>query len=120
MKKLDCQTTRELLPASVLDALEVDEELALLEHLQACPGCRAEADDLRLAANSLGMAAPDAGRPSPQTRLHMMAKLNALSKPPATPLPQRRWTYRPAAALVPAAIAFMLVIELGAVAVSLQ
>jgi hypothetical protein len=118
--KMNCQTVQELLPASMLDALEVDEELAVLEHLRACAACRAEADALRLVANSLGLAAVDAGQPSPQTRLQVMAQIGNMPKPQTAPLPQRRLIFRPIAALVPAAIALLLIFGLGAAVISLQ
>ncbi len=118
--KLDCQTAQELLPASVLDALEVDEELALLEHLRVCADCRTEAESLRPVANSLGLAAGDAGQPSPQVRLQMMSKISAVPKPQTAPLPQRRLIFRPIAALVPAAIGLILIFGLGAAVISLQ
>jgi predicted anti-sigma-YlaC factor YlaD len=117
---MDCQTARELLPASVLDALEVDEELALLEHLRTCAACRAESETLRPVANSLGLAAVDAGEPSPQARLQVMARIASVPKPQAAPLPQHRWVFRPIAALVPAAIALLLIFGLGAAVISLQ
>ena len=119
-EKMDCQTAQELIPASVLDALEVDEELSLLEHLRTCAECRTEVDALRPAANSLGLAVADAGQPSLQTRLQVMARIGSVPKPQAAPLPQRRWVFRPIAALIPAAIALILVIGLGAAVVSLQ
>ena len=119
-EKMDCQTARDLLPASVLDALEVDEELALLEHLKTCAACRAEADALRPVANSLGLAVSDAGRPSPQTRLQVMSRIGSVPKPRAALLPQRRWVFRPIAALVPVAIALLLIFGLGAAVISLQ
>lgn len=119
-EKLNCQTAQELLPASLLDALEVDEELALLDHLQACAVCRAEADALRPAANSIGLAASDAGQPSPEVRLHMLARIGSVPKPQTVPLPQRRSIFRPIAALVPAAIALVLIFGLGAAVISLQ
>jgi hypothetical protein len=119
-EKMDCQTALELLPASVLDALEVDEELALLEHLQTCAACRAEANALRPVANSLGLAAADAGQPSPQARLQLMARIDSVPKPQTAPLPQRRSIFRPIAALVPAAIALILIFGLGAAVISLQ
>jgi hypothetical protein len=119
-EKLDCQTARELLPASVLDALEVDEELALQEHLQTCAACRAEADSLRPAANLLGLAASDAGQPSPETRLQVMSRIGSVPKPQTASLPRRRPIFRPIAALVPVAIAVLLIFGLGAAVVSLQ
>ena len=119
-EKIDCQTALDLLPASMLDALEVDEELALLEHLQTCAACRAEADALRPVANSLGLAAADVGQPSPQTRLQVMSEISSMPKLQAAPLPQRRSIFRPVAALVPAAIALILIFGLGAAVISLQ
>ncbi len=119
-EKMDCQTVQDLIPASVLDALEVDEELALLEHLRTCAACRAEADTLRPAANSIGLMVADAGQPSPQTRLQVMARIGTVPKLQAAPLPQHRWVFRPIAALVPAAIALILVIGLSAAVISLQ
>ncbi len=117
---MDCQTAQELLPASLLDALEVDEELALLAHLRTCATCRAEADALRPAANSIGLAAVDAGQPSPQARLQVMARIRNVPNPRTASLPQRRWTFRPIAALVPAAIALVLIFGLGAAVISMQ
>ena len=119
-EKIDCQTARELLPASVLDALEVDEELALLDHLRTCATCRAEADALRPMASSLGLATVDAGQPSPQARLQVMSQISSLPRPQTAPLPRHRSIFRPVAALVPAAIALLLIFGLGAAVVSLQ
>jgi predicted anti-sigma-YlaC factor YlaD len=117
---MDCQTAQELIPASVLDALEVDEELALLAHVRECAACRAEINALRPVANSLGLSATDAGQPAPQVKLNVMSRIGALPKPQAAPSRQRRWVFRPIAALVPAAIAFILVFGLGFAVVSLQ
>lgn len=119
-KYINCQIAQELIPASMLDALEVDEELSLLAHLRECAACRAEAEALRPVANSLGFGAADAGRPAPQVKLNVMSKISAIPKPQTAPLPKRRWVFRPIAALVPAAIALILVFGLGAVVVSLQ
>ncbi len=119
-EKMDCQTALDLLPASVLDALEVDEELGLLEHLRTCTSCRAEADALRPVANSLGLAATDAGVPSPQTRLRVMSEISRMPRLQAAPVPQRRLILRPVAALVAAAIAVILIFGLGAAVISLQ
>ena len=117
---MDCQMAQELLPASGLDALEVGEELALLAHLQACAACRAEANALRPVANSLGLAAADAGQPAPQIRMQVMTRIGVSSRSQTTLLPQRRWVFRPIAALVPAAIALLLIFGLGAAVISLQ
>jgi hypothetical protein len=104
----------------MLDALEVDEELALLAHLRECATCRAEAEALRPVANSLGLSASDAGQPAPRVKANVMLRIGTVPKPHTAPLPQRRWVFRPIAALVPAAIALILIFGLGAVVVSLQ
>jgi hypothetical protein len=117
---INCQTAQELIPASMLDALEVDEELSLLAHLRECATCRAEAEALRPVASSLGLGAADAGHPAPQVKANVMSRIGAMPKPQTAPLPQRRWVFRPIAALVPAAIALILIFGLGAAVVSLQ
>jgi predicted anti-sigma-YlaC factor YlaD len=117
---INCQTAQELIPASMLDALEVDEELTLLAHLRECATCRAEADALRPVASSLGFSAADAGRPAPQVKLNVMSQIGKVPKPQTAPLQQRRWVFRPIAALVPAAIALILIFGLGAAVVALQ
>jgi hypothetical protein len=119
-EKMGCQTIQELLPAYLLDALEIDEELAVLEHLRTCEACRAEADALRPVANTLGLAASDAGRPSPHTKLQVMARIATVPDPRAAIRPPRRSIFRPMAALVSAAVALILIFGLGAVVASLQ
>jgi hypothetical protein len=71
-------------------------------------------------ANSLGLAAGDAGQPSPQARLQVMSRIGSVPKPQTAPLPQHRSIFRPIAALVPAAIALILIFGLGAAVISLQ
>jgi len=117
---MDCQTSQELIPASMLDALEMEEQVALLEHLRECVSCRAEAASLRPVVGALGFAAPDAGKPAPDVKLRVMSKVGATAKPHAAPLQQRRWIFRSIPALVPAAIALILILGLGAAVVSLQ
>jgi hypothetical protein len=116
-EQLTCQTAQELIPISLLDALEVDEEIALLAHLRQCATCRAEVDELRPAASALGFAVSDAGQPSPQVKARVMSKLGGQPAPQAAP---RRPIFRPIAALIPAAIALILIFGLGAAVVSLQ
>ena len=117
---MDCQTAQELLPAFLLDALEVEEQLALLNHLRSCRFCRAEADSLRPVVGALGLAAPNAGTPAPNVKLRVMSVVSETTKPQLVPLQKRRWVFRPIAALVPAAIALILIVGLGAAVVSLQ
>lgn len=117
---MDCQTAQELIPAYLLDALEVDEQAAVLEHLRECVSCQAEAASLRPVVGALGFAAPDSGQPAPEVKLRVMSKVGAAARPPTEPVLKRRWIFRPIAALVPAAIALILIFGLGAEVVSLQ
>lgn len=116
---LDCERTRDLLPASLLDALEVDEAIAVMDHLRRCPACRAEADSLRPVVGAMALSVPDAGKPSPQVKHRLMTHIGDAVRPKPI-MPARRWVFRPIAALVPAAIALILVFGLGAWALSLQ
>ncbi len=116
---LDCEKTRDLLPASLLDALEVDEAIAVMDHLRRCPACRAEADSLRPIVGAMAFSTPDAGNPSPQVKHRLMTQIGESVRPKPI-VPARRWVFRPIAALVPAAIALILVFGLGAWALSLQ
>ena len=119
VKVLDCETTQELIPASLLDALDVDEAVAVMEHLQHCPTCRAEADSLRPVVSAIGLTVSDAGAPSPQIKHRLMTQVGESIRPKPI-IPARRWVFRPIAALIPAAIALILIFGLGAWALSLQ
>lgn len=69
---MDCETTRDLLPALLMGALDGDEAVAVTAHLRTCPACRAEADSLRPIVADLALAAPSAGAPSPRVRERLM------------------------------------------------
>ncbi len=116
---LDCAATQELLPASLLDALEVEEQLAVMEHLRRCASCRAEAEVLRPVVGALGFSVPNAGAPAARIKDRLMSQVIETVHPRPI-IPQRRWVFRPIAALVPAAIGLILIIGLSAWAVSLQ
>ena len=119
VKALDCETTQDLLPASLLDALDVDEAVAVMEHLRRCPTCRAEADSLRPVVGAMGLNVPDAGKLSPHVKHRLMTQVGESIRPKPI-IPARRWVFRPIAALVPAAIALIVIFGLGAWALSLQ
>ena len=53
----------ELLPAYALDSLDEEEAIQVAEHLDACPGCRAELLSYQTVADRLALAAPDAAPP---------------------------------------------------------
>jgi len=88
--------------AYALNALPEDECQAYEAHLAACPACRAEAAELRLAAHALPLSAP-ALRPPPALKARIMAEVereaallaSASSAPrtePAQPR-KRRWSF---------------------------
>jgi anti-sigma factor RsiW len=97
---LDCKTTLDLIPAMLLDALDADETLAVQAHLRDCSNCRAEADALRPVVGAMGLAAPDAGAPSPKVKQRLMEQISVRPKPVAQP---RRWFFRPLAVFATAA-----------------
>ncbi len=89
---LDCNATLELIPAMLLDALDADETVGVQAHLRYCTNCRTEAESLRPVIGLMGMAAPDAGGPSPKVKQRLMTQIGARPKP----LKQsRRWFFRP-------------------------
>ena len=60
--------------AYVLGALAQDELAAFEEHLATCPQCRAEAEELRVAAQALPLSAPPL-RPPPALKARIMAEV---------------------------------------------
>src|SRR4051794_21965125 len=58
----------------VLGALPEDERAAYEAHLAVCPACRAETDDLTVAAQALPMSAP-AMKPPPALKGRIMAEV---------------------------------------------
>jgi len=76
---IDHDTADSLLAAYVLDAVDVDEALAVEEHLSTCETCQRNAVALRSAAEPLGLAVASA--PPPQLRSQVLA--GALANRPA-------------------------------------
>lgn len=88
----------ELLPGYALGALDADEARRVGAHLDDCPSCRLELEDLVEAANVLAFAAPPA-RPSPAAKRALFARLAedgareaspAAAPAPDPPTPQGR------------------------------
>ncbi|MDA0184330.1 anti-sigma factor [Solirubrobacter phytolaccae] len=81
----------------VLGALPTDECAAYEDHLAACPTCRAETEELRVAAQALPLSAP-AMRPPPALKSRIMAEVereaellaSASGAPRRAPEPKRR------------------------------
>ena len=120
--KIDCQTAQELIPASALNVLAADEQTALLDHLQICMSCRAEADSLRPVVDLMGLAAPDAGAPASRVKQRVMAGVHETARPRTAAQPQARrsHTWRWVAVFASAAVALLLIVGLGSGIISLQ
>ncbi|MBE2318413.1 anti-sigma factor [Solirubrobacter sp. CPCC 204708] len=101
--------------AYVLGALPDDERAAFEEHLATCAACRAEAEELRVAAQALPLSGPPV-LPPPALKARIMAEVEreaellagARDTPgPERERPRRRWSWRvpmPAVALACAAL----------------
>jgi anti-sigma factor RsiW len=66
MKADDCREWRERIGALVLDQLPADERFAVEAHLEGCPSCRAEAQELAPIASVLRRVDPDRLTPAPE------------------------------------------------------
>jgi anti-sigma-K factor RskA len=97
----------------VLGALPDDEKALYEAHLAVCPVCRAETDELAVAAEALPVSAP-AMKPPPALKARIMAEvereaalLASAGEPRVAPRPRRRWRLSlpmPAVALACAAL----------------
>jgi anti-sigma-K factor RskA len=110
----------------VLGALPDDEKAGFEAHLALCPACRAEADDLSVAAEMLPVSVP-ALKPSPALKARIMAEvereaslLASASGHEADRAPRRRFSWRlswPSGAVAALACAALLVgLGVGALA----
>jgi hypothetical protein len=107
---MNCRDTREALDALLDGELEPGEELAVREHLDACPSCVLELEDLRDWHGTLSDAlAGETARPSIAERRRTAEAVNAAVRRPR--IPAARW-----AALL--AIGLSLGVAGGAVALS--
>jgi anti-sigma-K factor RskA len=118
--------------AYLLHAMPADEATAFEAHLDGCERCRAEVDDLRVAADALP-ASPMQFEPPPELKDRIMAVVNAeaellhaagarADRPAATaavaperPGRRRRWSLRPGFALAGAVAVLALGTVLGLV-----
>jgi anti-sigma-K factor RskA len=107
----------------LLGALPEDERTAFESHLESCPDCKAELEELRVAAEALPVAAPPM-RPPPALKARIMAEVEreaALlrSAGPEADRPEpkrerRRWRFRLPTPAVAALACATLLIGLGA------
>jgi anti-sigma-K factor RskA len=107
--------------AYVLGALPDAEREAYAAHLETCPVCQAEVDELSLAAAVLPASAP-AMTPPPALKARIMAEvereaalLASASEPRPAPKPKRRWRLSwPMGAVALACVALVLGLGAGA------
>ncbi len=81
---LNCTEVRELLPAYVLDSLEVEPAARVREHLAACADCRAEAAELSSVVAALAEQVPPVPTP-PDLRRRVLAAVHREEEVPAAP-----------------------------------
>lgn len=110
-RPMTCSELREVAAELALGILEGGERGAALAHLDHCPACRAEVDDLAAAADAVLTAAPEA-EPPPGFEVGVLERLAAerAGAPPAPVVPLHR--HRPRA-LVLAAAALVLLAGIG-------
>jgi anti-sigma-K factor RskA len=82
----------ELLPAYALGSLDEEEAIQVAEHLDACPGCRAELLAYQAVADGLALAAPDAVPPS-KLKQQILGQLQMPRSEPTTG-PRQSWWQR--------------------------
>jgi hypothetical protein len=82
--RLSCAEVSELLPAHVLDSLEVDAADQLREHLAGCPDCRAEAAELSSAVAAMADQVTPVPPPS-DLRRRVLAAVHAERGAPTVP-----------------------------------
>jgi hypothetical protein len=115
--------------AYLLDALSEEERGAFEEHLASCAQCRRDVEELALAAAALPLSVPPVTAPAALGRrimgvVHSEAELVAAAESrgapaaatPAPSRPRRRWTLRPATALVTACLLLAVGVAGGLVA----
>jgi anti-sigma-K factor RskA len=109
----------------VLGALPDDEREGYEAHLEACPACRDEVEDLRMAAEALP-ASPPPMLPPPALKARIMAEVEReaqlLASASSPPRARRRWTFfvPAAAALACALLVAVVVFGSGARTVDFQ
>lgn len=79
----------ELLPAYALGSLDEEDAIQVAEHLDTCPGCRAELLSYQAVVDRLALAAPDA-MPSSELKQQILRQLQAPRRGP-TARPRRSW-----------------------------
>jgi anti-sigma-K factor RskA len=82
----------ELLPAYALGSLDEEEAIQVAEHLDTCPGCRAELLSYQAVAAQLALAAPDAIPPA-RLKQQILRQLQTPRLEPAIE-PHRSWWQR--------------------------
>jgi anti-sigma-K factor RskA len=107
----------------LLGALPDEERAAFETHLETCPECRAEVDELRIAAEALPVAAPPM-RPPAALKDRIMAEVEREAEllrsagpeadRPASQRERRRWRFRLPTPAVAALASVALLVGLGA------
>lgn len=86
MNTLTCDEVLAALPALALDALDADERVSVVAHLDACPGCREQLAALQDVAIGLATRVPQR-IPPPALKNAVMARVTASAPPVRQPAP---------------------------------
>src|SRR5204863_9887055 len=98
--------------AFLLGALEPDEQAAFERHLAGCPECRAEVEELRVAADALPRSVEPFAAP-PSLKRSLMAAVNEDARPARKPLLARLGLenlFRPQFAMAGAALLLVVAV----------
>lgn len=90
---MECKEVRELLPAHVDDEMDVRESLALVDHVRACPDCRARLEALQALRAAVGAHASYFRAPADLERRIVAALPSPPAAPPATPPARAAWRW---------------------------
>ncbi len=111
---IDCEQADELLPAYMLDVLDVEEAVAVATHLRTCERHRNEWQTLRPIVDSLALSAPVAEMPPTAIKQQLLLQIRSTPRVMHRPLIARP------AALAPILIALVVLFGVGGWALSLQ
>jgi Anti-sigma-K factor rskA/Putative zinc-finger len=111
---IDCEQADELLPAYMLDVLDIEEAVAVATHLRTCERHRNEWQTLRPIVDSLALSVPVADKPSGAIKQQLLSQVRSIPRIMHRPLIARP------AAFATVFIALVVLFGVGGWALSLQ
>lgn len=114
IEAIDCEQADELLPAYMLDVLDVEEAVAVAMHLHTCERHRMEWQALRPIVESLALTAPVAEIPPTAIKQQLLSQVRSTPRVMHRPFITRQ------ASFAPILIACVVLLGVGGWALSLQ